>query len=1062
MSSNNLLDIREEEQLSESFELAKDIITRDYLYNLENMEVCDVPDTLKNIKISDFARIYHFKRFVSDKKENMLDKLVTVLSAAYTSRSSVVTIVKGAVGRTDYYIGVVNKSLDEDDDISVQGDTFASILRGNFPGLKISQLNNTELENICNDIFETSSVVSSVSGIASLRDEKDKAIEKYIQGLEHLVDSLQGKTYSIVVISDPVSPAEIAITKAGYENLYTQFSPFLGSTLSFNESQNISVTYSQTTGITDTIGYSTSLAQNYSKTSGWSESESQSKSKNKNIGGVVGGIIGAAVGVGAAIASAGTATPVVIATTSIGTNIGNAIGGIIGSSSKSDSLTTTQTESMTESTGKTETDTKSFSEQASSTDSETEGTSLGRTLQFTTENKTIKSLLSKIDKQLERLERCEAYGAFNCSSYIISSDPETNAIVANGYNALMRGDNSALQASFINSWNFESENGKKIVQYLEKFTHPLFCRDADLEVFVSPAAMSNSYEVAVNLGLPKKSIKGLPVFESVSFGRDVHYLNDDRNTASSVELGKIFHMGEEEQRSPVCLDVKSLTMHTFVTGSTGSGKSNTIYQLLNKLRKKGVHFLVVEPAKGEYKKVFGGQCKVYGTNSAKTELLKMNPFSFPSDIHVLEHIDRLIEIFNACWPMYAAMPAILKDAVEKSYERVGWNLRFSKCNPLKFPTFNDLMETLPEVMNSSAYSADTKNDYAGALITRVRSLTNGISGHIFCSGKELTDQELFNQDVIVDLSRVGSNETKSLMMGILVMKLQEYRLQLDAMNEDLVHVTVLEEAHNLLRRTSVAQSQEGANLQGKSVEMITNSIAEMRTYGEGFIIADQSPELLDEAVIRNTNTKIILRLPNQNDRELVGTSMALNKEQIVELAKLPKGVAAIYQNDWVEAVLCHFERYDEERPLEYTPKKNTSSLEKYFEFLFGITERAEFSEKDIVLLQDWIGGLRENESTLKILQSALSGKVTSPKERKVVAYNIFEGKKIASILEDETDVTIGIENANNKIMSSIGFSNETLVEIIRHNIMDVIFRMNQNGELLQRYFSFEETRRNFI
>ena len=663
---------------------------------------------------------------------------------------------------------------------------------------------------------------------------------------------------------------------------------------------------------------------------------------------------------------------------------------------------------------------------------------------------------------MERLERCEAYGAFNCSSYIISSDPETNAIVANGYNALMRGDNSALQASYINSWNFESENGQKIVQYLEKFTHPLFCRDADLGVFVSPAAVSNSYEVAVNLGLPKKSIKGLPVFESVSFGRDVHYLNDSRYPASSVELGKIFHMGEEEQQYSVCLDVNSLAMHTFITGSTGSGKSNTIYQLLNKLRKKGVHFLVVEPAKGEYKKVFGGQCKVYGTNSTKTELLKMNPFSFPSDIHVLEHIDRLIEIFNACWPMYAAMPAILKDAVEKSYERVGWNLRFSNCNPLKFPTFNDLMETLPEVMNSSVYSADTKNDYAGALITRVRSLTNGISGHIFCSGKELTDLELFDQDVIVDLSRVGSNETKSLMMGILVMKLQEYRLQLDTMNEDLVHVTVLEEAHNLLRRTSVTQSQEGANLQGKSVEMITNSIAEMRTYGEGFIIADQSPELLDEAVIRNTNTKIILRLPNQNDRELVGTSMALNKEQIVELAKLPKGVAAIYQNDWVEAVLCHFERYHEERPLNYTPKKNTSALEKYFEFLFGITERAEFSDEDIDLLQDWIGGLRENDSTLKILQSALSGKATSPKERKVLAYNIFEGKKVAAILEDEADVSVGIENANHKIMFTMGFSNETLVEVIRNNIMDVVFRMNQNGELLQRYRSFEETRRKFI
>src|SRR5690606_14142645 len=118
-------------------------------------------------------------------------------------------------------------------------------------------------------------------------------------------------------------------------------------------------------------------------------------------------------------------------------------------------------------------------------------------------------------------------------------------------------------------------------------------------------------------------------------------------------------MGQSEE-TPVTIDIDSLTMHTFVTGSTGSGKSNTIYQLLDKLGKDNVPFLVLEPAKGEYKQVFGGRddVKVLGTNPTVTELLSLNPFAFPDGIHVLEHIDRLIEIFNACWPMYAAMPAV--------------------------------------------------------------------------------------------------------------------------------------------------------------------------------------------------------------------------------------------------------------------------------------------------------------------------------------------------------------------------------------------------------------------
>lgn len=94
------------------------------------------------------------------------------------------------------------------------------------------------------------------------------------------------------------------------------------------------------------------------------------------------------------------------------------------------------------------------------------------------------------------------------------------------------------------------------------------------------------------------------------------------------------------------------------------------------------------------------------------------------------------------------------------------------------------------------------------------------------------------------------SETKSLIMGLLVMKLNEYRMSSEKMNSTLSHITVLEEAHNLLKRTSTDQIFEGANLLGKSVELLANSIAEMRTYGEGFIIADQSPGLLDMSVIR--------------------------------------------------------------------------------------------------------------------------------------------------------------------------------------------------------------------
>ena len=132
----------------------------------------------------------------------------------------------------------------------------------------------------------------------------------------------------------------------------------------------------------------------------------------------------------------------------------------------------------------------------------------------------------------------------------------------------------------------------------------------------------------------------------------------------------------------------------------------------------------------------------------------------------------------------------------------------------------------------------------------------------------------------------------------------------DESDVQLRHITVLEEAHSLLKRTSAEQYGESANLLGKSVEMIANSIAEMRTYGEGFIIVDQSPGLLDKSVIRNTNTKIIMRLMDYSDRELVGLAAGLNENQIRELEKFERGVAVISQSGWFEPVLCKIDKFE--------------------------------------------------------------------------------------------------------------------------------------------------------
>lgn len=424
----------------------------------------------------------------------------------------------------------------------------------------------------------------------------------------------------------------------------------------------------------------------------------------------------------------------------------------------------------------------------------------------------------------------------------------------------------------------------------------------------SPTMYINGKELSQLLNFPRKSVSGIMIAEIAEFGRNV--LTNNFANQRTIQIGNVFHMGKKEN-SPVTLNIDSLTSHCFVTGSTGSGKSNTVYKLIEEVTKEpyNVPFLVIEPAKGEYRDEFRNvpNINLFSTNPQIDQMLKLNPFAFCEGIHVLEHLDRLVEIFNGCWEMYAAMPAILKEAIEEAYVTKGWDLLnsvfMSEGEPV-FPTFMDVLQELPKIINNSEYSSDTKGDYIGALVTRVNSMTNGIYGQVFCDEFEVDNTILFDESTIVDLSRVGSSETKALIMGILVLKLTEYRMtNVTSGNSILKHLTILEEAHNILKNSKNVQNTTGSNVISKSVEMIVNSIAEMRTYGEGFIIVDQSPTSVDIAAIKNTNTKIIMRLPEEEDCRVAGHSVSLTEQQVNELAKLETGVAVIMQNNWYEPVL---------------------------------------------------------------------------------------------------------------------------------------------------------------
>lgn len=899
--------------------LVDDVVLKSYLKRLDSMDIASMPEAEG---VDSCIVLFKINRMVYEEDEFATDKFISAISSMSFADCSVFLVIDGYRDKTDFYLGVKNN--DPKRTTASVADTFKSSLVGQFPGIDIDDCSIVEKgkksslqEQVLRRMSNASSL-SSYVGIPAFKDEDGKYDNKnYVQGTEKLAQAMQGKRYTAIILASNLTTDVVTEIRNGYETIYSQLSPMATQQLAYSTNESLANAINRSKGVTQGKTKTQTIGESHTNgtSSSHSKSDSETKKSKTAVGcSVLGGVL-SAVGLGLSATGAAIGIPLMAAGSTMSA---------VGATGKS------KTSGTTDTYGTSQSDTENRSMSDAESHSETLTDSLGKTATIgssknytlTIHNKHIEELMKRIDQELERISMSESTGLWSVASYFFSYDNDFASAesAATIFKSIMQGEESGVETSAINSWIDNSQNMKMLTNSVCHLSHPVFWNNLTVNgenIKVENSSLLSSKELAMLLSMPHKSVPGFPVVEHVSLAKEV-IRNNESLMKREVSLGCIFDLGKAYTENRVKLNVKSLTQHVFVTGSTGCGKSETIYKLINETKQVGTKFLVIEPAKGEYKNVFG-DVNVFGTNPLIMPLLRINPFSFPTGVHVLEHIDRLTEIFNVCWPMYSAMPAVLKKAMLDAYESCGWDLRLS-VNRLSrgedvYPSFLDLFLSLEKVITESAYSEEVKSNYSGALLTRVESLTNGLNGEIF-SVNELSNMVLFDENCIIDLSRVGSQETKSLIMGILIMRLSEYRMTgANTPNSALKHLTVLEEAHNILKRVSTEQSQEGSNMAGKSVEMITNAIAEMRTYGEGFVIVDQSPTSVDKAAIKNTNTKIVMRLPDEDDRKVSGKAAGMNDKQIDEIAKLPTGVAVVYQNDWVSPVLCKIDRMENSRVI---------------------------------------------------------------------------------------------------------------------------------------------------
>ena len=989
--------------------LVDDVVLKSYLKRLDSMDIASMPEAEG---VDSSIVLFKINKMVYEEDEFATEKFISAISSMSYADCSVFLVIDGYRDKTDFYLGVKNN--DPKRTTASVADTFKSSLVGQFPGIDIDDCSIVEKgkksslqEQVLRRISNASSL-SSYVGIPAFKDEDGKYDNKnYVQGTEKLAQAMQGKRYTAIILASNLTTDVVTEIRNGYETIYSQLSPMSTQQLAYSTNESLANAINRSKGVTQGKTKTQTIGESHTNgtSSSHSKSDSETKKSKTAVGcSVLGGVL-SVVGFGLSATGAGAAIGIPLMAA------GGAMSAV-GATGKS------KTSGTTDTYGTSQSDTENRSMSDAESHSETFTDSLGKTATIgssknytlTIHNKHIEELMKRIDQELERISMSESTGLWSVASYFFSYDNDFASAesAATIFKSIMQGEESGVETSAINSWIDNSQKMKMLTNSVCHLSHPVFRNNLTVNgenIKVENSSLLSSKELAMLLSLPHKSVPGFSVVEHVSLAKEV-IRNNESLMKREVSLGCIFDLGKAYTENRVKLDVKSLTQHVFVTGSTGCGKSETIYKLISETKQVGTKFLVIEPAKGEYKNVFG-DVNVFGTNPLIMPLLRINPFSFPTGVHVLEHIDRLTEIFNVCWPMYSAMPAVLKKAMLDAYESCGWDLRLS-VNRLSrgedvYPSFLDLFLSLEKVITESAYSEEVKSNYSGALLTRVESLTNGLNGEIF-SVNELSNMVLFDENCIIDLSRVGSQETKSLIMGILIMRLSEYRMTgANTPNSALKHLTVLEEAHNILKRVSTEQSQEGSNMAGKSVEMITNAIAEMRTYGEGFVIVDQSPTSVDKAAIKNTNTKIVMRLPDEDDRKVSGKAAGMNDKQIDEIAKLPTGVAVVYQNDWVSPVLCKIDRMEDSRVIFNEQKdsilelNSENDIKNIIEFLLaGQTENTQ-KAFDIIQIEK---SVRAFNMPSKVLMALLDTIEEYKKNNHISLWNSVSIYDLSSLLTD--------------------------------------------------------------
>lgn len=803
-----------------------------YFVNEENLERWLEKDSTSRLQGMTFFRIISCTADNVDKVfENVNVRFEKLLTALYSIDIPIAYGIVSRDGVTNLVLGVYSKSDVE---------SVKTITQGMLSGIDMKEIVPNFSQNQSANIYH-----GILSGIPSLYVKG----QKQSFSLESIMRSLNGQNYTLLFIAKPVS--QDIISEKLSELIKVRDQAFAVSKRNITRSNSISNNDTENRGTSD----------------------SQGNAAEQVAGQVIGHAVGRAVG------------------TFIGHHLMPGIGGFIGGN-VGGGLGTMIGRIVSGSKTHSDTYSKSVSETI------TGGNAIAGDIQ----NGFALELMNYADNAIERLKGGQNNGIWQTAiAYSAESKISRNII-----RACLSGELSKLDTEKLPMVAFEPKMSA------EALVIPSFIgKDYQQN---SLCSFINSAELGLLCTVPTESVPDFELRLEKKFP-----LVASRVESNEIQIGYVVDGKRPIKNMPFGLSDRDLNKHTFVCGITGSGKTTTVKKILIEAKKP---FLVIESAKKEYRNI-AVDTIVYTPGKPEINAPQINPFYIMPGVSPQLHIDYLKDLFNASFSFYGPMPYILEKCLHSVYKNKGWDLTLgyhpllantnspidffsiehtkaqysNLSHKFLFPTMQELKDEIARYIEEELkYDGEVAGNVKTAMKVRLENLCLGAKGYTFNTTEFPDFNEILEKNVVFELEGLADDSDKAFNVGLLVIFINEYRQVLKEISGNqktgLQHLLVIEEAHRLLKNIETERTLETeGNPKGKAVEHFTNMIAEMRSYGQGVIVAEQIPTKLAPDVIKNSSTKIVQRIVSADDQQAIANTIGITADNAIQLGSLETGFA---------------------------------------------------------------------------------------------------------------------------------------------------------------------------